>query len=192
MRKRIDDGTGFNPQPASRNPQLWDASREGPRRGPSHSPPRRRMSEKREDDFKGRAFQTAVTAAGLLLWGAAVADIAARRAAPEQLTLLALAPLALVVGVFPITFPLPSGLRFTTEKISFTLSDAFTLLVACRYGVLPAVFLAGLEGFVSSRATVRRLSSNLFSSGMMSLAAGGGAGAAGAGPARSPPRRGGG
>src|SRR5947209_2269498 len=130
------------------------------------------MSEKREDNFESRAFQTTVTAAGLLLWVASVADIAALREPTEQLTLLALVPLAIIVGMFPITFHLPSGLKFTTEKVSFTLSDAFTLLVACRYGVLPAVFLAGLEGFLSSRATVRRLSSNLFSSGMMSLAAG--------------------
>src|ERR1043165_7031345 len=139
------------------------------------------MSKKREESFRGRVVQACVSAAGLLLWGAAVVDIAARRAPSEQLTLLALVPLALVVGVFPITFPLPSGLKFTTEKITFTLSDAFTLLVACRYGVLPAVFLAGLEGFVGSRASVRRLSSNLFSSGMMSLA--GGAAAAGVGAA---------
>jgi putative nucleotidyltransferase with HDIG domain len=130
------------------------------------------MSSKREDTFESRVFQTTVTAAGLLLWGASVADIAALRAPADQLALLALVPLAIIVGMFPITFPLPSGLKFTTEKVSFTLSDAFTLLVACRYGVLPAVFLAGLEGFLSSRATVRRLSSNLFSSGMMSLAAG--------------------
>ncbi|MDQ5837322.1 MAG: HD domain-containing protein, partial [Acidobacteriota bacterium] len=129
-----------------------------------------------KENRKSGAFQTGVTAAGLLLWGAAVADIAAQRTPSEQLTLLALVPLALVVGVFPITFPLPSGLKFTTEKITFTLSDAFTLLVACRYGVLPAVFLAGLEGFVSSRSTVRRLSSNLFSSGMMALAGGAAAG----------------
>src|ERR1044072_7229270 len=125
-----------------------------------------------KENRKSGAFQTGVAAAGLLLWGAAVADIAARRAPSEQLTLLALVPLALIVGVFPITFPLPSGLKFTAEKITFTLSDAFTLLVACRYGVLPAVFLAGLEGFVGSRMTVRRLSSNLFSSGMMALAGG--------------------
>ncbi|HEX3559244.1 MAG TPA: HD domain-containing phosphohydrolase [Pyrinomonadaceae bacterium] len=130
------------------------------------------MREKSKDNFESRVFQTTVTAAGLLLWGASVADIAALRASADQLTLLALVPLAIIVGMFPITFPLPSGLKFTTETISFTLSDAFTLLVACRYGVLPAVFLAGLEGFLSSRASVRRLSSNLFSSGMMSLAAG--------------------
>src|ERR1051325_9696261 len=104
-----------------------------------------------KENGKSGAFQTAVTAAGLLLWVASAADIAAWRTPSEQLILLALVPLALVVGVFPISFPLPSGLKFTAEKITFTLSDAFTLLVACRYGVLPAVFLAGLEGFVGSR-----------------------------------------
>ncbi|MBC7930222.1 MAG: HD domain-containing protein [Rubrivivax sp.] len=129
------------------------------------------MSETKEN-YKSRAFQTTVTAAGLLLWGAGVAEITMLRTPAEQLTLLVLVPLAIIVGMFPITFPLPSGLKFTSEKVSFTLSDAFILLVACRYGVLPAAFLAGLEGFVSSRSTVRRLSSNLFSSGMMSLAAG--------------------
>src|SRR5919202_466680 len=144
------------------------------------------MSEKREDNRSSSLYQTCVTAAGLILWAAAVADIAALCAPSEQLTLLALVPLALLVGVFPITFPLPSGLKFTTERITFTLSDAFTLLVACRYGVLPAVFLAGLEGFVSSRATVRRLSSNLFSSGMMSLAAGAAAAALAAALAYAP------
>jgi putative nucleotidyltransferase with HDIG domain len=129
------------------------------------------MRETKENRKGSRVFQTTITAAGLLVWVTGVADIALLRTPGEQLVLLVLVPLAAIVGLFPITFPLPSGLKFTSEKVSFTLSDAFVLLVACRYGVLPAVFLAGLEGFISSRSTVRRLSSNLFSSGMMSLAA---------------------
>src|SRR2546423_11985790 len=129
------------------------------------------MSETKENR-KSQAFQRAVIAAGLLLWCAGAADIALRRTPAEQLTLLVLVPMAIVVGMFPITFPLPSGLKFTTEKVCFTLSDAFILLVACRYGVLPAVFLAGLECFVSSRSTTRPLSSHFFSLGLMSLAAG--------------------
>src|SRR2546423_14087979 len=139
------------------------------------------MSETKENR-KSQAFQRAVIAAGLLLWCAGAADIALGRTPAEQLTLLVLVPMAIVVGMFPITFPLPSGLKFTTEKVCFTLSDAFILLVACRYGVLPAVFLAGLECFVSSRSTTRRLSSNFFSLGMMSLAAG----AAPSAPAATP------
>ncbi|HEV2859774.1 MAG TPA: HD domain-containing phosphohydrolase [Pyrinomonadaceae bacterium] len=126
---------------------------------------------------RARVFRASVTAAGLLVWAAAAAEIAATRTALVQLELLALVPLAIIVGVFPITFPLPSGLNFTREKICFTLSDALILLVGLRHGPLPAVFLAGLEGFVSSRSSVKRLSSNFFSSSMMSLAAGGAAAA---------------
>ncbi len=96
------------------------------------------MSETKEN-YKSRAFQTTVTAAGLVLWGAGVAEIAAMRTPAEQLMLLVLVPLAIIVGMFPITFPLPSGMKFTSEKVSFTLSDAFILLVACRYGALPAI-----------------------------------------------------
>src|SRR2546421_10845551 len=143
---------------------------------------------KTKENRKSRAFQAAVTAAGLLLWCAGAADITLRRTPAEQLTLLVLVPMAIVVGMFPITFPLPSGLKFTTEKVCFTLSDAFILLVACRYGVLPAVFLAGLECFVSSRSTTRRLSSNFFSLGMMSVAAGAAAAALAATPAHALPR----
>ena len=80
-------------------------------------------------------------------------------------------PLTIVVGMFPHTFPLPTGSRFTREKITFTLSDSIILLVACWQGLPAAVFLAGIEGFSASRRAVRRLTSNLFSAGMMSLAA---------------------
>jgi putative nucleotidyltransferase with HDIG domain len=73
--------------------------------------------------------------------------------------------------MFPNTFPLPSGLKLTQEKLTFTLSDALVLLIACWFGLPSCIFVAGIEGYTSSRRTIRRLSSNLFSSGMMSLAA---------------------
>ena len=73
--------------------------------------------------------------------------------------------------MFPNTFSLPSGLTFNHEKITFTFSDAVVLLAAVRYGLPAAVFIAGVEGFISSRRTVHRLSSNLYSFGMMLLSA---------------------
>ncbi|HEX5705883.1 MAG TPA: HD domain-containing phosphohydrolase [Pyrinomonadaceae bacterium] len=122
--------------------------------------------------MKAVVFQTAVTAAGCSLWAASAASVAARHAPPEQLTLAALVPLVLAASAFPVTFPAPS--KIAGHKISFTLTDALVLLVACRYGVLPAVLLAGLDGLLGSRRAVKRLSSNLFSSSMMSLAVGAG------------------
>ena len=49
-----------------------------------------------------------------------------------------------------------------SERLTFTLTDAFVLLVACWFGTVPAIFPAGIEGFTSSRHTARRLSSDLF------------------------------
>jgi putative nucleotidyltransferase with HDIG domain len=116
-------------------------------------------------------YQVAVTAAGLCVWLIAAASLWTDYALREQLTILVLTPLVIFVGMFPNTFPMPSNWKFTHEKITFTLSDAFVLLIACWHGAAAAVFIAGIEGFTSSRRSVRRLSSNLFSYSMMSLAA---------------------
>src|SRR5262249_36009840 len=74
---------------------------------------------------------------------------------------------------------MPLGPKLTRERLTFTLADALVLLVACWYGLAAAVFTAGIEGYTSSRRTVRRLSSNLFSSSIMSLSAAAGAAAIG-------------
>jgi putative nucleotidyltransferase with HDIG domain len=117
-----------------------------------------------------RAYTALVSAVGIALWIAAAAHVATGYAAPDRLMILALVPLTMVTGMFPNTFPVPSVLKTSHEKFTFTLSDAIVLLVVCRYGLAGSIFIAGIEGFTSSRRTVRRLSSNLFSFGMMSLA----------------------
>ncbi|MBV9959618.1 MAG: HD domain-containing protein [Acidobacteria bacterium] len=117
-----------------------------------------------------RAYTALVSAAGIALWMAAAAHVATGYAASDGLMILALVPLTIVTGMFPNTFPVPSVLKTSHEKFTFTLSDAIVLLVVCRYGLAASIFIAGIEGFTSSRRTVRRLSSNLFSFGMMSLA----------------------
>jgi putative nucleotidyltransferase with HDIG domain len=114
-------------------------------------------------------YQTAVAVTGLCLWLAAVIVLFVSHTLREQLILIGFVPLIIFISLFPNTFTLPSNLK--RDKITFTLSDAFVFLIACWYGTLPAVFVAGAEAFVSSRRTVKRLSSNLFSAGMISLAA---------------------
>src|SRR6185295_17911697 len=120
---------------------------------------------------KAFIYQTVVTAAGLGLWALATFVLLFQYSLREHLIVLAVIPLVVVVGMFPTSFALPSGLKVTREKITFTLSDAFILLVACSFGVFPAVVIAGLEAFISSFRTVRRLSSNFFSASMLSLSA---------------------
>jgi putative nucleotidyltransferase with HDIG domain len=118
---------------------------------------------------KAFVYQALVTVAGLGLWLTSGFFLVTRHSPHEQLILISFVPLVIVISLFPNTFTLPSGIK--RDKITFTLSDAFVFLIACWYGTLPAIFVAGAEGFVSSRRSVRRFSSNLFSAGMISLAA---------------------
>ncbi|HEV2801142.1 MAG TPA: HD domain-containing phosphohydrolase [Pyrinomonadaceae bacterium] len=121
-------------------------------------------------------YPTTLTIVSLALWVAAGVSFFAEYAWREQLSVLALLPLVIVMGMFPNTLPLPSALKLSRERMNFTLSDALVLLIACRYGFAACVFVAGIEGLTSSRRAVRRLSSNLYSFGMMSLAAAAAAG----------------
>ncbi|MCA1816976.1 MAG: HD domain-containing protein [Acidobacteria bacterium] len=116
-----------------------------------------------------RAFLTTATAAGLVLWLGATFFVWRDYALRDQLIFLALVPLVVTASLFPNIFPIPSGLKLTQEKVIFTPSDSIVLLVACWYGVAPAIFVGGLEGLISSRRAVRRLTSNVFSFGMMGV-----------------------
>ena len=105
------------------------------------------------------------------LWLAAAAWLAVGYGWREQLACAAFVPTIILASMFVQTFRMPQGLRFTHERLTFTLSDAIVLLAACWYGPAPAVFVGGIEGFVTSRRAARRWRGNLFSGGMMALAA---------------------
>ncbi|MGA9997608.1 MAG: HD domain-containing phosphohydrolase [Pyrinomonadaceae bacterium] len=123
-------------------------------------------------DKKSRIVSAAIIGMGMSLWLASGVALFTHYGWQDQLITLAIVPVVVVMGLFPNTFPLPAGLKLTQEKMTFTLSDAVVLVVACWHGGAAAIFVAGIEGFTSSRRTVRRFSSNFYSSGMMSLAAG--------------------
>jgi putative nucleotidyltransferase with HDIG domain len=130
------------------------------------------MSKERANK-RSRIYTAMVVVAGLSLWLGAAISFFVQHAGYDRWMVVALVPLIVVVGLFPNTLPLPTGLglKLSQEKLTFTLTDALVLVVACRYGFAACVFVAGIEGFTSSLRAVRRLSSNLFSFGMMSLAA---------------------
>ncbi len=123
------------------------------------------------NDTRSRTYQVAITAAGIVVWLAAASHTISSYSFRNLLILAAVLPFGTIVGFFPITFPLPTGRKASTENINFTLIDAVVLTAAVCYGIAPAILIAGLEGFTSSRRLVRRTSSNLFSSSMMSLTA---------------------
>ena len=121
--------------------------------------------------IKNHLYPATITVAGIAFWFASTASFFISYQWREQLAVLALLPLAIITGMFPNSVPLPSSLKLSQEKMTFTLSDALVLLIACKFGLTACIFVAGVEGLTSSRRAVRRLSSNLFSFGMMSLAA---------------------
>ncbi len=130
------------------------------------------MMAKERTKRNSDVYQIGISVAGMALWVISAARIITVYGWREQLMFGALVPAIIALGRFVQHFRLPLGLKFTRERITFTLTDTLVLLVACWFGLIPAVFLAGIDGFTSSRHTVRRLSSNVFSSAMMSLGAG--------------------
>ena len=130
------------------------------------------MAQQQTAKTKRRVYEAAVSVPGFMLWTLALVFLSANYPLRDLLIFLALVPLVVTASVFPNVFPLPAGLKFAQEKVTFTPSDSIVLLVACWYGPAPAIFIAGIEGFISSRRAVRRLSSNIFSFGMMSLVGG--------------------
>ncbi len=115
-------------------------------------------------------YQTAITVVGICLWLVAAVSLLLSYSLQEQLTICALVPVIIFVGMFQNIFP-ALGLKFTERKITLSLSDSIVLLTACLYGAAPAIFIASIEGFTTSWRAVRRPSTNLFSASMMSLTA---------------------
>ncbi len=126
---------------------------------------------KEKANLKSYMYQLVVSVAGLSLWLTAVASIFINQSREDWMLIFALVPVIIILGMFTQRFRVPLGLQFTQEKMVFTLTDAFVLFVACWLGFGPAIFLAGIDGFATSRHSARRLASNLFSSAMMSLGA---------------------
>jgi putative nucleotidyltransferase with HDIG domain len=120
---------------------------------------------------RGLFYQTTVTTVGLGLWCLAALNLCLNYSLKELWMFLALLPTIILVSLFVQHFQLPLGLKFTKERITFTLADSIVLLIAFWFGLFPAIFFAGVEGFTSSRRTTRRLSSNLFSSAIMAIGA---------------------
>lgn len=138
------------------------------------------MEQEQTKQTELRAFLTVVTGVGLLLWVLAAAALWRGYPTRDLFVFLGLIPLVISASLFPNIFPIPKGLKLTQEKVIFTPSDSIILLVACWYGVAPAIFIAGLEGFVSSRRAVRRFSSNIFSFAMMVIVSAAGSSTLGA------------
>ena len=59
---------------------------------------------------KAYAYQATIIATGFAVWLVATATFSVDYAWRDQLIMFALAPLVVLTGMFPNTFPVPSGL----------------------------------------------------------------------------------
>ena len=125
-------------------------------------------STERKENGSRRTYQATVTTVGLLLWLFAAGETFRGHAWRDLIFLLPAIPLIIIVGMFPLTFLLRKSAQ---ENVTVTLIDAFVLAIAGWYGFAPAVLIAGIEAFTSSRRQIRKLPSNLFSAAIMSLTA---------------------
>jgi putative nucleotidyltransferase with HDIG domain len=125
---------------------------------------------KSKTNVHSRFYQNAVSFLGTILWLYAFAFVAMQYGWKQQFAVMALVPLMILISLFPNTFKLPSGLAFTRERVTLSFADSIVLLVAYWFGFAPAVFLAGIEGFFSTRRT-SKFRTSFFSSSMMMFGA---------------------
>src|ERR1041384_6484061 len=106
-----------------------------------------------------RAYQTTVSALGIVIWLAAAVVIFTTFEWQEYLVVLALVPVILMVGMFEQHFRLPLGLTFLQDRIVVSFPVAFSLGGPFCFEIPPEFSLAGMEASPPPRRKVRRLSS---------------------------------
>ncbi len=130
-----------------------------------------------EEKVKKKAilYQVTVTLIGASLWIFASVGLFFHYELKDFSIVLLLILFTVFIGSFSQTFRVPFGLGFTQEKISYTLTDAISLLTAVLYGPIPTIVVAGIDGFISSWRTLRlprslrKLYDSSFSSAIVSL-----------------------
>ncbi len=128
------------------------------------------MTTKPKHPLSARIFQWSVIAVGGLYWLSNLVKLLVRADRAELLTLAAFALAAIVVSLKPIQITTP-GLKFGNKsQQSLSLSDAVTYLLLVLHGPAAAIVVCGVDGFVASFRSVRRLGSNLFSLAMLACA----------------------
>ena len=118
--------------------------------------------------LSAQIFQWTIIVLGGLYWLRNLLLLLTERVHLTEITAFAIA--VVIVSLRPVQITTP-GLKFGSKsQQSLSLSDALTYLLLILHGPAAAVVVSGLDGFVASLRSIRRLGSNLFSMAMLSLA----------------------
>lgn len=128
------------------------------------------MTTKAKHPLSARIFQWSVITVGGSYWLFHLVQLLRERTHAHLLAIAVFALAVLIVSLKPVQITTP-GLRFGTKsQQSISLSDALTYLLLVLHGPTAAIVVSGVDGFVASFRSVRRLGSNLFSLAMLALA----------------------
>ncbi len=128
------------------------------------------MTTRPKHPLPAQIFQWSVIAVGGLYWLGNLIRLFVRVDRAELLTVAAFALAVVVISLKPVQITTP-GLKFGNKsQQSISLSDAVTYLLLVLHGPAAAVVVSGVEGFVASFRSVRRLGSNLFSLAILACA----------------------
>jgi len=114
-------------------------------------------------------FQWAVILAGGLLWLGSLVRLLVWSDGSAFVAVALLGLAAVAVSFKPVRITSPGMKLGNKRHISLTVSDAVTFLLLVLYGPAAAIVVGGVDGFVASRRSVRRIESNVFTLGMLAL-----------------------
>lgn len=117
-----------------------------------------------------RIFQWAVIAVGGVYWLGNVLQLFMHADRTQLVAVAAFTLAAVIVSLKPISITTPGLKLGNKSQQSLSLSDAVTYLLLVLHGSAAAVVVSGVDGFVASFRSVRRLGSNLFSLAMLACA----------------------
>ena len=126
------------------------------------------MTIRTKHPLSAQIFQWTIIVLGGLYWLRNLLLLITEREHLTEITAFAFA--VVIVSLKPVQITTP-GLKFGNKtQQSLSLSDALTYLLLVLHGPEAAIVVSGLDGFVASVRSVRRIGSNLFSMAMLACA----------------------
>jgi diguanylate cyclase (GGDEF)-like protein/putative nucleotidyltransferase with HDIG domain len=118
-------------------------------------------------------YQGMILVAGAAIWAVKLPQLLAMPR-PALIEVLCLSLMILLASAKAVMIPLPSLKFITKQDTCVTASDAILFLMLLAYGDAPAIYAAGIDGFVGSRAVTparhaQRLWINLRSAATMTI-----------------------
>lgn len=130
------------------------------------------MRDSRISQRLSQALLYSTLTAGTFVWICSLPGVLAHTAS-EKFEIAIICALVIIVGYKSLSVPSPNFKRGQNTDVVTSISDALVIFTALVHGIAAAIFIAGIDGFTSSRNQTRKVRSNLFSLALLALSTGG-------------------